>query len=381
MNLISMSFEGLHLFLTSAVIPEVKHHIGFLEIIRKHHHENINSSLYRHFINSDQAAIRIAFLESLHKLIHSKTAKNLPFAVVQAYTEVTTSSGRIDILIKDKENKCAVIIENKIYHELKNDLLEYWNHIELDETKKVGVLLTLKPHPIPDQVSDRFINITHFEWVRLVKERLDNDLILPNYRVYLNDFIQTIEKLTTTYEMNEAAKFYFSHAEQVLKASETMNQAHDFLEGQFNLIAEKIGWQTYGEEMGWRNFWDAKNQLDTYLTIVTEDLLEGKMQYTLILELLRKDRERAAELREHLGNHPQTQDKKPGEDSGVYLHFLCKDYFITETELTHFSDHVVENIRKDFADMTVMAIQLWYPTLNISAWEQTFRGKEKEIAE
>lgn len=371
-----MLYEKLHTFLATTEIPVVTPKIGFLEIIGKQHHENINSALYAHFINTDEDGIRDVFLQTLLELIKKKAKKNLEFIDASARTEVTTKEGRIDILIRDRRQDSAIIIENKIYHWLNNPLLEYWEYVKVDDTKKVGVLLTLESHTIPGDVKDKYINITHLEWVRLIKDRLDGNELPTNYRVYMNDFVQTIENLSTTYEMNEAAKFYFQHAKQVKKANQTMNEAHDFLQNQLQAIADKIGWQTYGNSLEWRNFWDEANQLDTYLTILTHDLLEGKMRYTLILELFRDDRNHEKDLREFLKDHPQTKDKQKGTSDGQFLHFLCKDYIVTEDELANLSKHVVDNIHNDFADMTLKVIQKLYPKVNTAIWEETFTGKQ-----
>ena len=50
---------------------------------------------------------------------------------------------------------------------------------------------------------------------------------------YIKDFINTIESLTRTNTMNESAKFYFKNASQVIKASDTLKEAHFFLNNQF----------------------------------------------------------------------------------------------------------------------------------------------------
>lgn len=370
-----MSFEPLHSFLTSTEIPHSEQRFGFLEIIGKQHHENINSAIYAHFINSDQPGIKDVFLEALLNLIHEKGQKQLHFSNAEAQTEVVTETGRIDILIVDRNRESAIIIENKIHHWLDNDLAEYWNYVKVDNDNKVGVLLTLEPHQIPEDVQDQYINLTHLEWIRSVQEVIDETKLSASYSIYLRDFTRTIESLTTTYEMNEEARFYFQHAEQVIKANGTMSAAHNFLQNQFQLIASEIGWKTYGNSLEWRNFWDEENHLDTYLTILTNDLLKGKMRYTLVLELFREDKKREDDLKILLQDHPQAKDKRRGEQTARYLHFMCKDYTITEQELATLSENVVANIRKDFADVTLLVIAELYPNVDISNWEKKFKGK------
>lgn len=366
-----MDLNNLKYFLESETIPVTKNKFGFLEIIRKQHYETINSNLYAHFLSCEIDAVRALFLDALLALIYQKSKKQLVFVNDRVSTEVSTiSNGKIDILIEDFYYQNAVIIENKIYHHLDNDLLDYWNHYKIDDSKKVGVLLTLRPHEIPENVKGNFINITHLEWINKIKENYVADSYTSNYKVYIQDFINTIEILSSTKTMNESAKFYFQNASQVIKASETLNEANQFLNNQFQLIAEKIGWQLHGSRMTWRNFWDENNNIDTYLTIITKELVQdGILKFSLILELNREDKALENEVREKFKNHKQVIGKKRGDSKDSYVHFICKDYTLTLDELAHFSDIVVEKIQNDFAEITIDVIKYLYPTKDISTFE------------
>ena len=362
-------------FLDQNAIPVTKDKIGFLEIIRKQHYENINSNLYAHFLSCDLPKVRSLFFDSLLSMIAEKTGKHLSFVNEKVSTEViTANNGRIDILIEDYQN--AILIENKIYHHLNNDLVDYWNHFKTDTSKKVGVLLTLFQHEIPENVKDEFINITHIEWINKVKENFIPDLLPDNYKIYIDDFINTIEKLTRINTMNESTKFYFEHASQVIKANEILNEAHLFLNNELLLIANKIGWQSSGSELTWRYFWDENNNLDTYLTILIDDIVEPKkdqnMKFTLILELSKDDKQRIDEVTEEFKFHRQFDDKKRGVSAGNYIQFLCKDYDITINELAYFSDVVVDKIKTDFAAIIIDIIKYLYPDKDISTFENQF---------
>lgn len=369
-----MNLQELGVFLDNETIPVTKNKIGFLEIIRKQHYENINSNLYAHFLSCGIAEVRSLFFDTLLSLIVEKTGKHLSFINDKVSTEIATkNNGRIDILIEDFHYQNAIIIENKIYHHLNNDLLDYWDHYKADELKKVGVLLTLYSHEIPENVKGKFINITHIEWINKVRENFIPKSFANNYVTYIKDFINTIESLTRTNTMNESAKFYFKNASQVIKASDTLKEAHLFLNNQFQLIANKIGWKSYGNEVIWRNFWDENNQIDTYLTILTKDLVNGKgFNFTLILELNRKDKDREKELEVKFKNHPQVLDKHRGESKDTYVHFMCKSYTLTIDELEHFSDIVVDKIKNDFASLTIEVIRYLYPDKDISTFENQF---------
>ncbi|WP_163411223.1 PDDEXK-like family protein [Flavobacterium ajazii] len=372
-----MNLKSLEDFLINKTIPIVKNKIGFLEIIRKQHYENINSNLYAHFLSSEITEVRSLFLEALLLLIIEKTGKHFSFINDRVSTEVaTTSNGRIDIVLEDYHYGNVILIENKIYHYLHNDLLDYWNHYKIDASKKVGVLLTLYEHEIPENVKGNFINITHIEWINKVKENFYPESFTDNYKIYISDFINTIENLTRINTMNESARFYFENTSQVIKANETLNEAHLFLNNQFQLIANKIGWQSYGNEVTWRNFWDEDNHIDTYFTLITKDLVEGNnLSFMLILELNRKDKDREEEIKERFKTHSQFLDKKRGESKGTYVHFLCKEYTLTIDELTHFSDIVLDKIKNDFADITIDVIRYLYPQKDISAFENQVLNK------
>lgn len=371
-------------FFQKADIPISEYKTGFLEMIKKQRHENINSNLYAHFINNRNEAISPLFMDALLELVREKSGKSILIAEPVAQTEVNTGKGRIDILIKDNLGNHSIIIENKIDHGLdKNDLQDYWQFVKMDDKQKAGVLLTVKPTEIPPEkmVAGKFINITHSEWIGKVKAQLDIEALSENYRIYLNDFIQTIENLTKSYEMNEAARFYFQNAEQVLKARHTESEAHTFLNNQLEYIAESIGWKTYGSSMHWRKIWDAENKIDTYLTIITKDLLEGGQHFTLILELWDKDKNAEEEIREKFKGHAQFKDKVRRHSAGNYVHFLCKDYPIEANDMERFGEIVVECIRRDFAALTFEIIKYRYPGVDISKWQEQFLVPAKDEGE
>ncbi|GAA0762914.1 hypothetical protein [Psychroflexus lacisalsi] len=64
-----MNLNELQDFLYNTNIPEEKTQIGFLEIAGKAHHENTNSVVYAHFMNSNNKDVKILFLSSLVEII------------------------------------------------------------------------------------------------------------------------------------------------------------------------------------------------------------------------------------------------------------------------------------------------------------------------
>lgn len=373
-------------FLACTDIPgKAKSSDGFLEIIGKQFHENINSKLYAHFINTEELGISSAFVDALVELIEEKTSKRFSLLNPQALTEVTTQKGRLDILVRGESpgslgGRMSILIENKLFFWLHNDLMDYWESTTGAESSKIGILLTLREHFIPHHVRGKFINITHIEWVRKIKEKgLPESLPLNHsYRVYLADFFQTIERMTKSYAMNEQTRFYFEHTQQVLKAQETIEAAHEFINNQFELIAAQLGWESHGNSMIWRNFREKSGKIDVWLTILIGELMNGKkMEYTLVLELRDKAIERANELNEMLQDDSAYKEMSPNVGNKHFYQFACKNYTLTPEGLEKFADNVVSNIRKDFAGMTLRTIKHLHPDQTSFDWEELLLGKNQ----
>ena len=375
----SADYSTLSNFLKVTKIPSVQENFGFLELIKKQTHENINSQIYAHFLSSDISEIRDAFLNAITDLIAEKSDLKLDLTNSIVNTEVITQSDkRIDIVIEDFTSQSAIIIENKIYHILNNELTEYWDHYnKYSFNNRKGVLLTLHDHEIPEDVKSKFINITHIEWIKKVKKKLKESNLPNNYQVYLTDFYNTIENLTKSYSMNESAKFYFKHAVKVQQISETKDEAYNFLNQQLNLACSTLGLDMHGDSsMEWKNFWDSNNNIKTYLTILTGELIKGNPKFTIVLELYMEDTEKAGELDILLKGEPQYEDvdKKKGEIGANHFHYLTQEYKIKPEEFENLGKTIVKKVRNDFAKITLMAIKHNYPHIDISKWEKQFLG-------
>lgn len=366
------NFTSLSKFLQQTKIPEVHEKFGFLELIKKQTNETINSQIYAHFLDSNVPEIKNAFMDGLMSILIERVDKNLALVEPFTYTEVYTSSKkRIDIVIEDFHSQSAIIIENKINHEVNNPFKEYWDHYDkFSEDNRIGVLLTIHPETIPVEVKDFFVNITHKEWIDNVKSTLELfNLDLWN-QVYLSDFFNTIDNLTKSYAMNESAMFYFQNAQKVLQATETRNQAVIFINNQLQIVSSELKLDMNGNNLDWRNFWDSQNGINTYLTVITEKLMLGRNNIMIILELFNDDVKTLPNLDQHLKNHPQYQTKMKGEvKSNKFAHYLTQNYELTQDELASLGETIVNYIRLDFADILIEAIKLNHPNKDISHWE------------
>lgn len=178
-----MNLTTLQSFLNQNDIPTIKGKPKtFLGIAKQPHYENVLSNIYAFYFDTNEVhKLKDLFIKSLLELINATAlAKEgvvfesfLNFEIITEYG--TKNQKRIDVLLQNNEQ--AIIIENKVYHELNNDLEEYYNEIKV--TDKIGIVLSLQP--ISDIKHKYFINITH---TQLVNKVLQN---LGNYMLHAND--------------------------------------------------------------------------------------------------------------------------------------------------------------------------------------------------
>lgn len=125
-----MNLRDLEDFLDHNVIPKIKKRPKtFLGIAKQPHYENVMSNIYAFYFNVDEVhGMQDLFINSLLEIINeSKLRDQKKVAAISDFevsTEVSTKkNGRIDILLSSEDH--AIIIENKVYHTLNNNLEDY----------------------------------------------------------------------------------------------------------------------------------------------------------------------------------------------------------------------------------------------------------------
>ena len=198
----------------------------FLEIGGVPHFENIISKFYAfYFDKTEEHHFNDLFLKSICKLIENKTSKEIIFRDYSVYTELMTQkNGRMDIVIEENDETSAIIIENKIFHKINNDLEDYWDSIKASNKNKIGILLTLKN---TDTRNTNFINITHFELIETIRNNIGKYLETCDDRhlLFMNDLFNNITNLMGNNNMNDKLKFYFENKEKISQLSEIKEEA------------------------------------------------------------------------------------------------------------------------------------------------------------
>lgn len=205
----------------------------FINISGYPNHENVVSNIYQFFLSDKYHGMGKLFVSALDDCIEGY---DISFHDYQVKREVITDNGgRIDLTIEQVESdgsvSKAILIENKIFHTVGNDLNDYYNSFSKVEDKLL-ILLTLKEVP----VNFPFINITHNKWIQKVKQRLGSIISSADlkYLSLLQDFIQQIQFFYEKSIDMDSIKYLFENGEKIdqLKTLESKGA---------NYIAEEIG--------------------------------------------------------------------------------------------------------------------------------------------
>ena len=176
-----------------------------MEIAGIGHLENHWSDIYAFFFNPFEShRMERLFLDALSELVSEAILCSplLEMGDIRIEREVQAPKNkRIDLLLRDDRH--AIIIENKVRASLYNPLNHYWKAVALPDDNKRGVVLSLNKVTPPDP---HFVNITHemlMQRVELHLRKMNADNVEPRSLLFLQDFIQNIYKETHAMDKQE----------------------------------------------------------------------------------------------------------------------------------------------------------------------------------
>lgn len=216
-----------------------------LDIAGINHRENSWSDIYAYFFNpKEKHKLDRLFIDAFNTLIEQKSGlkplKLENFTIIRE--KANDNKKRIDLLIKNEEE--ALIIENKVYAGVYNDLSSYWESVKVPEINKRGVILSL----VPIKNTNIFINITHKEFANEIIKNIPTYFQSADSKslLLLQEFIQNI--YNETYAMNEEElKFYYQNESNRIKInrlseirSNVINHIRNSIEGKDKQDRENI---------------------------------------------------------------------------------------------------------------------------------------------
>ena len=356
----NINLKALQSFLDQNAIPIIKGKPKtFLGIAKQPHYENVLSNIYAFYFDANGVhKLKDLFIKSLLELINisSLVKEKIIFESFTNY-EIITEYGtvnqkRIDILLQNNEQ--AIIIENKVYHELNNDLDEYYN--EINVANKIGIVLSL--HPISDIKHKRFINITHLQLINQVLQNLGNYMLNANdkYIVFLKDFCQNIINLSHPIMEKENIAFYYKNQEKINQLASFKYNLRRHIVAQIVEAGNRLdGVSKYEPRKHSPNdkrlvYYVSPKNRNLMITVVYENLLTDKKEMHIAVEMvgaLLKDRTiynqidfTEEERRFAFAEHFRTTNEG-------WSHFAVVHYHPTDTEVSNLSQFIIDKLNED----------------------------------
>lgn len=356
-----MNIQALKDFLDHSVIPKIKKKPKtFLGIAKQPHYENVMSNIYAFYFKVEEVhGMQDLFINSLLQVINSKPlGKQKQMTTLTdfdiATEQPTKKGGRIDLLLSNSEY--AVIIENKVYHYLNNNLDDYWDSVKVKDEKeenKIGVILSLNTLTVKHP---HFINITHLELMKIVMENSGNYLIdlEDKYIVFLKDFYQNIINLSKIEMDTKDLEFYFSNQLKINDVKDFLFAVRKHISNQVELACEPLNENLKlqipkGINIKRLRYYQSSKNSNLMITVVFNELLKTEKRIFLIIELknnLLDKRERYQSIsftdEEKQLLHPDFFTKK-----GTWAHFAVKSYILNNDEIKNLSVFIIDKLTED----------------------------------
>ena len=337
----------------SLEIPEApSREIGFLDVAGHATRETTICNVYRYFLDPELSPLLSPLmLEALEELIVEKyeikqITKELDLSEYEVFLELGTGEGRIDIVLESKASESVVIIEAKVYHILDNDLEDYWNRFHYSDSRKAGIVLSLNTISDLEINNENFISITHSEWLnKMCNKGLPANLPMKEY-LYFNDFVNNMNHLTKSHEMDEQVKFYFDHSKKIDKAIKTKDQALNYVIDQLQEVAGHFNRNLIGNSDHWRHIKSDNNDFLYYAVLPLEILQEKKVR--VILEVLGDKRDVVGNYQTHIEKEISNRNLDKGSSNFTHVtHIASKTYSLKNEDMDQLASILIKGIEKD----------------------------------
>lgn len=351
---------ALQTFLNQNEIPKIKGKPKtFLGIAKQPHYENVWSNIYAFYFDVNEVhQLKDLFIKSLLELIPTSFLVK-GGVVLESFTNFTimTEYGtknqkRIDLLLQNEEQ--AIIIENKVYHTLNNDLDEYYNEIKVGS--KVGIVLSL--HPVSDIKHPHFINITHAQFLERVLFNLGGYVVEASdkYLVFLKDFYQNINNLSHPVMEKNAIQFYYKNQQEINELVKFKYKLREHIVNQIvNACHQLDGVSKLEPRANTFNdkrlvYYVSNRHSELMFTVVYEQLLTEEKRMYIAVEMegsLLKDRKIYEQI------HFTEEEKQVAfsdhfrTTSMDWSHFAVQHYHPTEEEIANLSQFIIAKLNED----------------------------------
>lgn len=254
-------------------IPEKeKKEENLLSICGFPHYEKVSSNILKFFFDrTREHKLSDLFLKSLFNILNiDEDNSNYDFEIE---TEKKTEKGNfIDLFIYNEE--LVIIIENKIFAELYNDLDDYYEFSSKKSEKVYGVVLSIEQM---DASNENFNFITYEQFFKEIERNICKYMYNCNkeYLSFLLNYIENTRNLKRSTEMDiEFINFVKENENDVLEINKKLKTMHDDFRQNIkrlnNLVNERIGVNSDVKQWAWR-------ELPQFFDIAVTDIYVGEI--------------------------------------------------------------------------------------------------------
>ena len=281
-----MSFEQIKTFLMAVgQLPRQRDiQPTIFEITGYPHLENVSSNLLAFYLQPNNPhGLGNSFLQALCRASNTLIDTQETISASIRTEESTTNNKRIDIIIET--DTIIIGIENKIFHELNNDLRTYWRHLNSNAQGRtvLGIVLSLKP--LKSSSTTNFNYITYeelFTQFESVSPHLDSS---NRYHMFLLDFIRSIRNLVkgTTMDMDKINLFRHHQQEINDLLSEVGLLKKDMLQ-RLNRLADVLQLDQQNSKVK-RGYWSPSNAAMEFLIYTIDINAQFMLQIDIFVQL------------------------------------------------------------------------------------------------
>lgn len=358
-----MNLAQLHSFLERAEIPEVKKPPKtFLGIAKQPHYENVMSNIYAFFFQKDhEHKLGDVFIRAIMSLVNEMPKNGIKSFDTAIPCSVDTEKqtrkkGRIDLLITN--NIEAILIENKVFHQLNNDLDDYFEsviHQGYEADNITAIVLTR--YDIDNVTHPKYLNITHAQLLKKVMEFSRGIPLSRNnkFHTFLLDLNQNVNNLSKPKMTKEQVEFYNNHSLEINKATLFGNEFKKHVVTEVKKVADQIltvKFLRMGEANSQANrlrYFTSTKFENLRIVPLFEDLLNGKSKMCIIIEIRNNLKDRFHEFK-NLDFTPEEKsiiNESPDFSNTKWVHFSTRDYNLTSGEIENLSKFILLKLKED----------------------------------
>lgn len=201
---------------------------SFISICGFPSREKVSSNILAFFLDTHREHnLKNLFVKSLLESV-GLNANDYP-EDFESETEVYTKNGKyIDLLLYSEQ--INIVIENKLYADLYNDLDDYYERAKEGKDKPVGIVLSLFPVDESKKGTKKFKFVTYEDFFSKVKENIGNYLeeANPKYIPFLLDYFYNIGNLERGENMDKEFLEFLRKNDNEKLSLEFINKIEEF---------------------------------------------------------------------------------------------------------------------------------------------------------